>query len=312
MPTLQDIQSYAAIAGVVVGTGTLAFLLNFIREQREQAKLHLEVLRERLKAIEEDRDRTEKWSKRKEEELATENRKLQADLQSALSASGFTLESLAMGRSIRDVSIELQHTLETALEKAHSAELADPKTQSPEWHLSLAQGYMAQRDWKLAAEHFDSYTSLRPDDHEAQFSKGVSYANMRGGNESNHTALRAYNEAIAFLPANADKNWVARCYAYRAAVMRRLGRYDEAENDLALALRYSAEDYERSDVIYNLATVYALQGRRSEMLGMVKQLLSRRHLQEIRSHLNDNFSAYATDTEFLDLLASQIGKAAMA
>lgn len=311
MPTIQDIQGYATIVGAVVGLGTLSFLLSFIREQREQAKAHLEVLRERLKAVEEDRDRTEKWGKKEQEKLASENAKLQTDLQTALKESGITLESLLMGRRIEDLSEKLQEAIESLISRAQLLEMKSHDAHEPGWHLALAQGHMARSEWAIAAEHLDAYTALRPEDHEAQFSKAVAYANTRNGHSTNLKALRSYNEAIAFLDLASEQNWKARCYAYRGAVLRRLGRLDEAEGDLILAQKWAIADYERQDTIYNLTTLYALQKRRDDMFQMLRQLRSRRHLQGVRSHLEDNFAFFKSDSEFLDLLAQRIGSAVM-
>ncbi|MBK8036825.1 MAG: hypothetical protein IPK22_06755 [Verrucomicrobiaceae bacterium] len=311
MPSIQDIQGYATIVGTVVGLGTLGFLMNFIREQREQMKAHLEVLRERLKAVEEDRDRTEKWGKREQEKLAAENAKLQADLQMALKDSGITLESLLMGRRVEDVSAKLQHAIESLMQKAQLLESRTSTSSDPEWHLALAQGFMAQRNWLEAAQHLEVYSSLRPEDHEAHFSRGVAYANTRHGADTNLKALRAYNEAIALLDIQTDKNWKARCYVYRGAMLRRLGRLDEAEGDLLLAQKLAIADYERQDTTYNLFMLYALKERRSEMLDCLRSIRSRGHLQGIRSHLRDSLAPYANDHEFLDLLAERIGVAAI-
>lgn len=69
--------------------------------------------------------------------------------------------------------------------------------------------------------------------------RGVNLANSRGGDGKNLAALRAYNEAIALAPADLENNTRSRLHAYRGAILKRLGRLDEAEHDLALAQKWA-------------------------------------------------------------------------
>ena len=91
-------------------------------------------------------------------------------------------------------------------------------------------------------------------------------ANSRGGREANLAALRSLNHSIALAPANLDANVRARLYGYRGADLKRLGRFDEAEQDLLFARRLAQAPYETQDIRYNLACVYALTHRKEAML----------------------------------------------
>src|SRR5208283_2916161 len=98
-------------------------------------------------------------------------------------------------------------------------------------------------------------------DWEDYYIRGVNLANTRGDHETNLRALRAYSEAIALMPRELPDNDRSRLYAYRGAILKRLGRLEEAQHDLLLAQRWAREAREINDAIYNLAGVAALDGR---------------------------------------------------
>jgi tetratricopeptide (TPR) repeat protein len=136
----------------------------------------------------------------------------------------------------------------------------------------------------------------------AQFLRGVAFVNIRGGSAENLAGLRSYNEAIAFAPEDIEPNTRARLFAYRGAVLKRLGRLEEAESDLLIARRHAILDYEVNDVRYNLSAVYALRGDREPMLAALREITDVRTLASVRFHLHDYYAEFRHDPELRRLL----------
>jgi tetratricopeptide (TPR) repeat protein len=234
---------------------------------------------------------------------------LGAELKTSLGTADLNARSLAQGRSLSDAPEdtrnkvlrllgELRDTIDTFPEPAGRDVMLDPDTR-----LALAEGLMAQSKWIEASKKLEEYARAKPEDWEANNLRGVAFANSKAGFETDLASLRAYNEAIAFLPRDIEPNRKARLFAYRGAMLKRLGRLEEAESDLIIAKRHASRDYEVHDIIYNLAGVYALQRERDKLLGAVRQLSAKpRQLAAIRAHLYDYFEAYSNDDEFLRLI----------
>ena len=304
MLTLEQLQPYFAAAGAALGFATLGFVIKLAKTVRNAERARAEVIEERLKKSEENLVRTEKWSEREKQELTAKNEQLRVQLEAALSGSGLTLQALAFGGSLQEVKDVVKESINSLVEKMERVETTDQSVLDPRWHLELAKAFMAQGEWDKAATHFDKYVQFNPLDSDTQFSRGVAYANIRGGDQSNIAALRAYNEAIALAPKSLDKRLRARLFGYRGAMLKRLNRLAEAESDLILALSIADRDYERNDIKYNLACVYALQGEKTKMLNLVKELRSHeREIGAICYHVRDFFAKFANDAEFLALIA---------
>lgn len=110
-------------------------------------------------------------------------------------------------------------------------------------------------------------------------------------------------DVVAYAPQNANLTLQARLFAYRGAILKRLNRLNEAEADLNIAQRNTIADYERMDVAYNLACVYALTHRRDEMLKQIRLIGgSRRYLNAVQAHIDDYFAAYKNDPDLLNLI----------
>jgi tetratricopeptide (TPR) repeat protein len=118
-------------------------------------------------------------------------------------------------------------------------------------------------------------SELGAGDWEDYYIKGVNFANQRGGIETDIAALCSYAQAIAIAPQDLLKNTFSRLYAYRAALLKRLGRLEEAKNDLVLAKQWASENREINDAIYNMACVLAMSGEVDQAIDEIKTLIAR-------------------------------------
>lgn len=303
MPSIAELQPYFTAIGAFLTVATLGFVVRIALFMRDAERQRTAVIEERLTNVKEDLARTEKWSDREKKALTSQNELLRSQLEEILSGSGMTIDALAAGKSLQEAQESIQQSVEALIKKMEAADKSDGGIGNPGWHLELAKGYMAKHDWAKAAKHFDLYVDSDPTDTSTQFSRGVAHANSRAGETGNLAALRAYNEAIAFAPAELDQNMLARYFAYRGAMLKRMSRLQEAESDLQFALLLASRDYEVYDIKYNLAAVYAMQGDRARMLQMANELRGRpREVSAIKCHLGDYFAKFAEDDEFLEII----------
>ena len=229
------------------------------------------------------------------------------ELELYLSKAGINLENLATGQTLDHATEEIQKKIDDLTNKIMQTRnkpeltrLFQEETVNLDHILQSAKALMAQQKWNEAAQLFDEYVKNGPQDWEVHFSRGVAHANSRGGLTSDIAALRAYNDAIALIPAKLDSNNYARLFSYRGAMLKRLRRLDEAEADLTIAQKYATAVYEINNINYNWAGIYALRGERNKLLEVVSKLSnSPKPLHAIQAHLRDYFKDYANDKEFL-------------
>jgi tetratricopeptide (TPR) repeat protein len=181
-------------------------------------------------------------------------------------------------------------------------ERAGQEAVPPDALLEIGRGYLAQQDWSTGARFIDEYVRSGNGDWETYFALGVAYANSRQGEKTDRAALRAYDEAISRLPANAPVAMTARLYSHRAGMKKRLGRLVEARIDAEIALRLATKRYEKVDAIYNLACVEAMLGNRDAALRRVAELNQLRATDLIFGHLDDYFRSLRDDPEFQRLI----------
>ncbi|MEM9733052.1 MAG: hypothetical protein AAF903_06145 [Pseudomonadota bacterium] len=237
--------------------------------------------------------------------LVEENEELKSQLAETLSASGVTTNTVMMGGAINQVSPDISNKIDDLIERMERISVTEVRNENPEWHLELAKGHMARKRWRKAAKHFDVYVLAKPDDYYSQLSRGAAYANLRDGYDTNLKALRAYNEAIAFADNSPDKWLNARLFMYRGAMLKRLNRLSESEADLLIGKARAVTEYEKNDADYNLACVYAIKKERLKLFETVKRLEGKdRELSGIRSHLDDYFSNFSNDKEFMSLIGN--------
>ena len=76
MPTFNELQPYFSAAGTLISVATLGFVLNLAKLASDAAKERAAVLEERVKASNENAERTEKWSAKKDADHLAEVERL--------------------------------------------------------------------------------------------------------------------------------------------------------------------------------------------------------------------------------------------
>jgi tetratricopeptide (TPR) repeat protein len=287
----------AKLAAKDVEVKSLTERLTLANEQLEFQKTNSS---QQIESTKNDLQRTEKWYER---EISA----LREKLSGTLSNEGITTESLVMNLDTSILKSEFKTIIVDVLKEITEIETKikydDEKIQRPEFFLDLAKGYYLSKQWLEAAKNCDKYVEYFPTDWEAHILRGVSYMNSRNGNSTDLAALHAYHEAIVFMPDNVESELRARLFTYRGAAAKRLNRLDEAESDLLLAQKFASTEYRICDIKYNLAAVYALRGDRLKMLEMVSALKEHpEFLMSVQAHLNDYFSKYVSDMEFIKMI----------
>jgi len=197
------------------------------------------------------------------------------EVRERMNSAGLDLTDLVRGRSMNDAAVRQIKPIVEELKNAVNGLRSETRQNGevdPMALRALAEGHLAVGNWLAAADVLAEYARIRPDDVDASYSRGVAFANSRKGHETDLAALRAYNDAITYAPDDLDRNTLARLFAYRGAILKRLHRLDQAEADLRVAASLASEAYEVNDIKYNLACVYALRGDRDKMMDLVAQL----------------------------------------
>ncbi len=220
--------------------------------------------------------------------------------------AGLSLVDFVQGRAMSASAVETIRPLVEELSQSVKALQNGQKSETsvdPDSLKTLALGELGVGNWLAAARILEEYARHRPDDFEANFSRGVAYANAREGNRTNFGALRAYNDAVASIPGSLDANYRARLFTYRGAMLKRMHRFEEALADFHIAESLATDDYEVTDLMYNLASTYAMMGERTSMMEVIRRFPAHSEIfTVIRARLGDYFNNFAHDEEFLALI----------
>jgi tetratricopeptide (TPR) repeat protein len=228
---------------------------------------------------------------------------LAIELRARMSEAGIDLLDLAhgkgveaaAGKQVRPLVDQLREVVESLRSEQRADTVIDPTALR-----ALAEGELTMGHWSKAGQLLAEYAVHRPDDFEANFARGVAFANAREGHQTNLEALRAYSDAVATIPNELDSNQRARLFTYRGAMLKRMARYDEALADFQIAHKIASREYEVNDLLYNLASTYALMGDRDRLMLLVRELPPGSPVRAmIRKRLGDYFERYALDAEFL-------------
>ena len=219
-----------------------------------------------------------------------------------LQKENVTVQRLVVDPLLRGLKKEVSEAVGTVLDHIREVQTQGGNTSpDPERFLQLAKAYTVAGDWRSAAEHYDAYVKLVPDKWEVHFLRAVAHANTRGGHATDLAALRAYGDATALVPDTVDVNTRARLYTYRGAMLKRLGRLDEALSDLLLSRQWAKEPYEIVDNLYNLACVHAMRQDKESMMKCLTGLsLAPQYKEVIRR--SPYFKNFRNDEDFQDWL----------
>lgn len=308
---LNQLQPFATIITAILSIGVLGLLIRLWLQFKSVVSERVNVLEERRKLAEEQLVISEKCHDKEKEELKN---KL-SELLSGQIPSIFSSNDSFAALNVKD---EIRISIQSVLSEMKNFEEKSHKIQDPSWHLEMAKGFTATGEWLSAANHYEKYLKYDDQNWEIHFYKGVALANCsskcrsnidqseidypEGGKRDTVMALRAYSDAIALMPENADDNMRARLYDYRGAVLKRLNRVKEAESDLLLALEFADRPYELIDITYNLACVYAMSFQRDKMISQLKKLVTDPAWQKRLKLKKSFFQNYWNDSEFQELI----------
>lgn len=110
---------------------------------------------------------------------------------------------------------------------------------------------------------------------EDYFIKGANLANNVADASADLASLRAYSDAVSLAPSDLPRNVLSRLYVHRAAVLKRLGRLLEAENDLRFGLENATANAEINNALYQMASVQAMLKRRDAAMELLTRLIQR-------------------------------------
>lgn len=297
---LQSAQPIVTVVVAILDVGILAIIVNLARLQRDAQSERIEALRDRNLVTEERRLREQEDRIRIEKERDA----LRQRLNELLASQNVTTDSLVANPSFLGLKEDVTRVVESVLKEMLQLDAASGgEVTSPEQHLEMAKGFTVAGQWLRAAESYDKYVAVHPHDWEIHFLRAVAYANSRHGNDSDLTSLRAYGDAIALVPSSMNPNVLARLYTYRAAMLKRLGRLEEAESELLLARTWATNPYETNDNRYNLACVYAMKGEKAKTIAELRRLFADdpRYRSAVRAR-PEYFRSVQGDPEYVRLL----------
>lgn len=234
---------------------------------------------------------------------------LASQVREQMDEAGVDLADLVQGHGMTASAVEhirpLVKELNESVRSLRNERVRDTGV-DPDSLRTLAHGELAVGNWLAAARILDEYAKHSPDDFEASFSRGVAYANARDGHKTNVAALRAYNDAVASMPESLDANYHARLFTYRGAMLKRMHRFEEALADFHISESLATNEYEVHDLLYNLASVYAMMGDRDKMMDVMRRIPAGSEIfSVIRARLGDYFSTFSHDEEFLQLIGGR-------
>ncbi len=303
MEELKELQPYLTAFNAFVGLGVLGFVLRIISQMRQVQRERLEAVRDQKEVVKERLALQKEAMELQERGHKNEVKRLEQEMASALDEGGVSKQILMNPADVSEIKSDLRDTISSVL--ADMKTLEDKrKVEDPSWHLAAAKASSVSDDWCEAARHYAEYLKYgNPDHWEIHFVQGVAYMNCRGDEATLVRALQAYGNAVALAPPDLEENKRARLHTYRGATFKRLERLREAESELLLARTWASEFYERNDVRYNLACVYAMMKKKSEMLKELNALENKRSMAPSIVGREEYFGNFLDDPDFLAVFA---------
>lgn len=158
-----------------------------------------------------------------------------------------------------------------------------------ETSIHLFEFYYTRREYIQAAKMLERAISLGDASGENYFNLGVSYNN--GGDF--HRALEAYEKAVELEPEE------ALFWSYYGSVLKKIGRLSEAKVNLTRAIEL---DSNCDDAHYNLAAVYAMQGKIEECVRHLKKAIQIDPFWKTYAPKRPYFEKVRNDPNFLAIL----------
>jgi tetratricopeptide (TPR) repeat protein len=309
--TPESIQTTISIVTGIINLVLLTFLIHFFRTFREIAKEREDLIKEQKNLSDTKVEVVEKelaFTDRQNIQLNNEKEMLQKQLTEILKSEGVDKSFLLDNSLLKNLTgdfIEKVDILTSKLEKIELSVNQNGHTVSIDgtYHLSIGNGYIISEDWVKATYHLDLASQAFPNDSNIHFTRGVCYANIRGGIETDCKSIEAYSRAIIYLK-DSEKETRNRSYIYRGAMFKRIGKLDEAECDIKFGLANTLNRDFQADGLYNLACIYAMYGDKENLLGTIKLIkqADKSYLLAIKYHLSDYFVNFKNDADFIKII----------
>jgi tetratricopeptide (TPR) repeat protein len=305
-----DLSTIVTIITGVINLTLLGFLINFFKTFREISQEREQLIKEQKNLSESKTQVVEKelaYTDRQNKQLLQEKEQLQKQLSEALKSEGIDINFLLNNSSLKELTAGFTDKVEHLTRKLEDVQehIQNNKQHDiidGEYHLSLGNGFVVNSNWAKATYHLDLAAISYPEDWNLHFTRGVSYANMRGGTNTNIKGIEAYTQAIIHIPGY-ENEFKSKIHIYRGALFKRINKLDEAELDVEFGLANTQDRYFIADAKYNLACIYAMQNKREKLFSVLRELKNSNTFKPgLRFHLNDYFLNFKTDKEFLELI----------
>ena len=270
---MEILKEYMSVINGVLSLTVLGFILKITSVLKASFKEKEDILNKRIDLMSDDLKKTEKWANRDKDKLIEEREEYRKKLELILSDAKIDLQSYNILDVVKSVNSDIKDSIKELTDKIENMKY-ETNGNNIELNLSMAKAFATNGDWNKTAQQFEIVTRTKDDSWELYFSQGVAFANSRMGKTSDLKSLQSYSSAIAYLPEDANPNTKARLYIYRGALLKRLKRSREAENDIKIGIENATEAYEKNDGLYNLACVYAMQNRIEEFNEIKENLKS--------------------------------------
>ena len=289
---MEILKEYMSVINGVLSLTVLGFILKITSVLKASFKEKEDILNKRIDLMSDDLKKTEKWANRDKDKLIEEREEYRKKLELILSDAKIDLQSYNILDVVKSVNSDIKDSIKELTDKIENMKY-ETNGNNIELNLSMAKAFATNGDWNKTAQQFEIVTRTKDDSWELYFSHGVAFANSRMGKTSDLKSLQSYSSAIAYLPEDANPNTKARLYIYRGALLKRLKRSREAENDIKIGIENATEAYEKNDGLYNLACVYAMQNRIEEF-NEIKENLKSNNISMF-NYLKRRLIVYAPD-----------------
>jgi hypothetical protein len=307
----EDIQTTISVITGVINLVLLTFLIHFFRTFREIANEREALIKEQ-KNLSDSRNEVVKteldFADRQNKQLLSEKESLQAQLTAVLKTEGVDKSFVLDSELFKNLSSDFIEKVDVLTSKLEKIELTFNQKEQPEtidgnYHLSVGNGYIINKDWIKAVYHLDLASQAFPNDADIHFTRGVCYANIRGGKIADSKSIEAYSNAIIYF-TDTELEIRNKAYIYRGAMFKRLGKLDEAESDLRFGLTHTINKHFKADGLYNLACIYSMKNDKENLINTIKaiKITEKSYISAIKNHQSDYFLNFKDDEEFKKLI----------